>query len=100
MNLILYTIKQEKRRIEYMIQKYQEELSSLPKGVISIKKVGEKTYYYLKYRDGKKVISQYVRKGEIEGVCALVEKRQHIEAMMKSLQEEKAIADKALEGAI
>lgn len=31
---------------------------------------------------------------------ALVEKRRHIEAMVKSLQEEKAIADKVLEGAV
>lgn len=100
LNLILHTVKQEKQRIEYMLAKYQSELSALPKGTISEKTVGEKTYYYLKYRDGKKVISQYVSKKEIEKVRALVEKRRHIEAMVKSLQEEKAIADKVLEGAV
>lgn len=72
MNLILHTVKQEKQRVEYMLAKYQSELSALPKGVISEKKVGEKTYYYLKYRDGKKVISQYVSKKEIENVRALI----------------------------
>lgn len=97
MNLILHTVKQEKQRIEYMLAKYQSELSTLPKGTISEKTVGEKTYYYLKYRDGKKVVSQYVTKKEIENVRVLVEKRRHIEAMVKSLQEEKAIADKVLE---
>lgn len=100
LNLILHTVKQEKQRIEYMLAKYQSELSDLPKGTISEKMVGEKTYYYLKYRDGKKVVSQYVSKKEIENVRALVEKRRHIEAMVKSLQEEKAIADKVLEGAV
>mgnify|MGYP001646491775 CR=1 FL=1 len=99
MNLILHTVKQEKQRIEYMLAKYQSELSILPKGAISEKKVGEKTYYYLKYRDGKKVISQYVSK-EIENVRALIEKRRHMEAMVKSLQAEKAIADKVLESTI
>lgn len=98
LNLILHTVAQEKQRIEYMLLKYQNELSSLPKGTISEKKVGEKTYYYLKYRDGKKVVSSYVSKNEIENVRALVEKRRHIETMVKSLQEEKAIADKVLEG--
>lgn len=44
MNLILHTVKQEKQRIEYMLAKYQSELSILPKGAISEKKVGEKTY--------------------------------------------------------
>lgn len=100
LNLILHTVKQEKQRIEYMLLKYQNELSYLPRGTISEKTVGEKTYYYLKYRDGKKVVSQYVSKTEIEKVRALVEKRRHIEAMVKSLQQEKAIADKVLEGAV
>ena len=100
MNLILHTVKQEKQRIEYMLAKYQSELSILPKGAISEKKVGEKTYYYLKYRDGKKVISQYVSKKEIENVRALIEERRHMEAMVKSLQAEKAIADKVLESTI
>lgn len=98
LNLILHTIKQEKQRIEYMLAKYQKEFSASPKGAISKKTVGEKPYYYLKYRDGKKVVSHYIGKKEIENVRVLVEKRRHIEAMMKSLQEEKAIADKVLEG--
>lgn len=97
LNFILHTVKQEKQRIEYMLAKYQNKLSDLPKGTISVKAVGEKIYYYRKYRDGKKVVSQYVSKKEIEKVHALIEKRRHIEAMVKSLQEEKAIADKVLE---
>ena len=100
MNLILHTVMREKQRIEYMLQRYQRELDGLPKGTISEKAVGGKVYYYLKYRDGKKVVSQYVSRKEIETVRALVEKRRHIEAMVKSLNEEKAIADKVLEGAI
>lgn len=100
LNLILHTVWQEKQRIEYMLEKYQSALPALPKGTISKKMVHGKTYYYLKYRDGKKVVSQYVSKKEIENVRSLLEKRRHIEAMVKSLQEEKTIADKVLEGAI
>lgn len=100
LNLILHTVAQEKQRIEHMLMKYQNELSSLPRGTISEKTVGERTYYYLKYRDGKKIVSKYISKKEIENVRALVERRRHIEAMVKSLQEEKAIADKVLEGAV
>lgn len=100
MNMILTTIIQEKQRIEYMRERYQEELSRLPKGTISEKKSGEKVYYYLKYRDGGKVVSRYISKSAIDEVRAQVEKRKHIEAMIKSLQEELVIADKALEGAI
>lgn len=100
MNMILTTIMQEKERILYMLEKYREEYDRLPKGSISEKKSGAKTYYYLKYRDGKKVISQYISKDGIEEIRTKIEKRKHIEAMIKSLQEELAIAEKALEGKI
>ena len=85
MNLIITTILQEKDRIDRMLKKYQEELEKLPKGTISEKKVRQSTYFYLKYRDGKKVI---------------LEKRRHIETMIRSLKEERAIAEQALEGHI
>lgn len=97
MNLILHTVIQEKERIEYMLKRYQRELDDLPKGTIYEKVVGNKVYYYLKYRNGKKVVSKYIRKKEIEAVRGLVEKRRHIEAMVKSLNDEKAIAEKVLE---
>ena len=97
MNMILSTITKEKRRIEYMLGRYTAEYDCLPKGTISEKRVGEKTYYYLKYRSGKKVISQYINKGSIDEVREQLERRKHIETMMKSLQEELSIANKILE---
>ena len=98
LNLILRTILQEKERIDRMLAKYQEELGTLPKGTISEKKVKQSTYYYLKYREGKKVISRCIPQKDVEAVREQVEKRRHIETMIRSLQEERAIAEKALEG--
>ncbi len=54
MNMILSTVLQEKQRIDYMLARYQETLSELPKGTISEKLINGNTYYYLKFRDGKK----------------------------------------------
>ena len=96
--MILSTILQEKERIDRMLAKYQEELETLPKGTISEKKVKQSTYFYLKYREGKKVISRYIPQKDVEAVREQVEKRRHIETMIRSLQEERAIAEKALEG--
>lgn len=98
MNLILNTVLGEKQRIEYMLQKYMAFLAELPKGTISEKKVNEKTYYYLKYREGKKVVSKYVGKQEVDTLRQQIDRRKHIETMIKSLQEEKTLADKILEG--
>ena len=58
--------------------------------------VCEKKYYYLKYRDGRKVAWKYIYKKDIENVRSFLEKRRHIEIMLKSMQEEKAIANKVL----
>ena len=96
--MILSTILQEKERIDRMLTKYQEELETLPKGTISEKKVKQSTYFYLKYREGKKVISRYIPQKDVDAVREQVEKRRHIETMIRSLQEERAIAEKALEG--
>ena len=98
MNLILSTILQEKERIDRMLAKYREELETLPKGTISEKKAGQSTYFYLKYREGKKVISRYIPQKDVDAVREQVEKRRHIETMIRSMQEERAIAEKALEG--
>ena len=46
--MILTTIAQEKKRIEYMLTRYQEEYDRLPKGSLSEKKAGTRIYYYLK----------------------------------------------------
>ena len=65
MNLIIDIVLQEKQRIDYMLEKYQALLAGLPKGTISEKTVNGNTYYYLKYRDGKKVVSKYISKKDI-----------------------------------
>lgn len=98
MNLIISTVLLEKQRIDYMLAKYQEVLAELPKGTISEKQVKDNIYYYLKYREGKKIISKYVRKQEIEKLKEQLDKRRHIEAMIKSLLEEQKLANKVLEG--
>lgn len=98
MSLIISTVRKEKQRIDYMLEKYREMLAVLPKGSISEKKVNGYTYCYLKYRDGKKVVSKYIGKNDIEFTREQTEKRCHVEAMIQSLIEEQKLAEKVLEG--
>lgn len=97
MNLILSTIMQEKQRIDRMLESYLHERERLPKGTLSEKRVGERTYFYLKHRDGKKVVSQYVPVDTVDEVREQIEHRKHIDAMIRSLQQEQRIAQKVLE---
>ncbi len=96
MSLLIYTVRKEKERIEYMLDKYLQQLKELPKGSITAKIVGTKTYYYLKYREGKKVFTDYLGKGgeRVEKTREDLIRRRHIEAMIAHLQAEKTLADK------
>lgn len=97
MNMILSVVQAERLRIDRMLESYTYEKEKLPKGSLSEKRVGDKTYYYLKYREGKKVISQYVPVKNAEEVREQIEHRRHIEVMIQTLQEEREIAQKILE---
>ena len=97
MNLIIDTIQKEKTRIEYMLKRYRRINEELPKGSLSESNKNGQKYYYLKYREGKKVVSKYLGK-DAGDMPALIEKRKHTEAMIKSLEDELRIAEKALEG--
>ena len=97
--MIINTIKKEKTRIEYMLERYRKIMDELPKGSMSESNKNGQKYYYLKYREGKKVVTKYLGK-DAGDVPALIEKRKHTEAMIKSLENELRIAKKALEGKV
>ena len=97
--MIIDTILKEKTRIEYMLGRYRKIIEELPKGSLSESDKNGQKYYYLKYREGKKVISKYIGKNA-GNIPSLIEKRKHTEAMIKSLENELRIAEKALEGNI
>ena len=96
MNMLKNTVKQERDRIEYMVNGYLQKLEGLPKGTLSAKHVGTKTYYYLKYRVGKKVVSDYVKKEELPALKEKLEHKKHIKTMLRFLKEELSMADKLL----
>ena len=92
MSMLMTVISREETRNENMIIEYTKELETLPKGKITPKTVNGKTYYYLYYRDGKKVVSKYIGKDE-ESLTAVREqltRRSQIEEIIQKLKEEKA----------
>ncbi|MCR4806700.1 MAG: hypothetical protein K5857_03395 [Lachnospiraceae bacterium] len=100
MGLLTSTVSREIGRIEYMIKKYEQIRSTLPKGTICEKRLGKKDYYYLKYRDGDRIVSDYVHKEDLENLRELVEHRKHVEIMIRSLKDELKTAKKLMGGRI
>ena len=99
MSLLTEAVAQEQRRIEQMISKYEKEHSCLTKGVLITKSNKGNQYYYLQYRNGKKTVSEYIgrQSDKVEELQKQIDRRKHIQAMLKALHEEYATAQKMRE---
>lgn len=99
MSLLTEAVAQEQRRIERMIAGYEAELARLPKGVLIAKSIKGNQYFYLQYRDGRRTVSEYIGKDneKIEALRRQLERRKHIQAMLKALHTEYATAQNMME---
>lgn len=77
------------RHLEY-------EFASLPKGSIRERQVKGHTYYYLNYRVGGTVKSDYIPASEVDGVRAKVQRRKKLKEAIK----EQEISRKQIERAL
>ena len=88
-------LKEELARNERMIKRYQAELDSLPKGTIVKRIINTDEYYYLNYRENKKVISKYLGKADafnLDDLEKQIKKRQDIIKILRKLKiEEKEL---------
>lgn len=78
---------------------YRKRLDSLPKGRMYPKKINGKIYYYLAYRDGKKVKTDYLGKLSDEEIKAMQEKidqRKRFEERIKEVERRKQFLQKVL----
>ena len=60
MPIFLDVMKEELERNLYKQKSFQRQIELLPKGYLSICKMGDKDYLYRKQRIGNKIVSQYV----------------------------------------
>jgi len=90
MNVIESMLTEERERNLDMQMSYTDEIKKLPKGSVTIKKIGNKEYCYLKYRQGSKFISQYMGQASenAEILTKQVEKRRHFEKLLRELKAE------------
>ena len=102
LSLLSEMIVEENRRNLLLQQEYEAKIKKLPKGKMIIKKIGNHEYHYLKYRDGKKTVTDYIGrdKTKIEEVMDLIKKRKHFEQMLLELKEETKLIKKVTGGSI
>lgn len=84
-------IKTEIENREKRIEEIKSEVLNLPKGHINILYRREKGYYYLTYRDGKKINNDYlgpVGKADLKDIMDDLSKRDKLKSELRSLTEE------------
>ena len=82
-------LERERLRNEKMRLSYQQRISELPRGSLSIRELNGRKYCYLRYRDGKRVIQKYAGTIEQEAVIqAQLRERTHLEELIAMLDEE------------
>jgi len=100
MGFVINLIAGETKRIKALKESYEQQLSLLPKGTLRTRRRGKHEYYYLSFRDGEKVITDYVGKDEkkINELRERLEKRKHMEDILKQLNRELSVAKRIMEG--
>lgn len=91
-----FRMPKELERNNRMISEYENELSKLPRGKLTIKKINSHSYFYLKFRVGEQVVSKYVGKDncDLSDLIEKLDKRKHIEEMLRQLKTEKRELEK------
>lgn len=96
MTKILELIRIEQDHIIKELNVCNETLEKYPKGRVYTQTKGSKTYSYLKFREGAKVITRYVDEHESEVLRIQISERENLMTKIKELKRELAIAERIL----
>ena len=72
--------------IEKKIKQLKSSLSEYPKGVIRRRSIKGKEYFYLQYREGKQIKSDYIRADEVPVISKRIKERKETEEQIRLLQ--------------
>jgi hypothetical protein len=93
-------LRDELKRCQEMLGSLEKSVSELPKGSISERKKRYKdriySYYYLKYREGEKVISKHVPNRELQEILKKLAIRKKYEKEVQSYEKKIAYLNRIL----
>lgn len=64
MSVLMDVLKEEYDRSKRIVASIDKELSKLPAGYISKKRIGGNIYYYIQFKENGKLKSQYINKDD------------------------------------
>ena len=101
MSSIKTIIQEEFERLVKLQKRYEEEISQLPVGSLSIKKRSGKEYAYIAYREKEKVKTDYIGtadSSEVEKLRGLILKRKELEELLRATKKRLKEVEKVLDG--
>ena len=87
---------EEYDRSQRAYEAFRAEYDALPRGSVRERIVRGRAYYYLQYRDGSRVKSQYVPRDEVDSLKRLIERRKQLAADLKALKQSQRQIERAL----
>lgn len=75
-------------------RRLRARLKELPRGSILKRRIGQKDYYYLNYRNGRQVVSRYLGKDEPKQVEKEVKERRLIKQQLREVEENLRMLDR------
>ena len=96
MSVLEEVLEEEYQRSKRLSQALEAELAELPRGSVRERKINNRIYYYLQYREGKQVKSDYVPREKVDEVRRLVARRKDILVAIKEQERSRKQIEKAL----
>ncbi len=101
MAMVFDILEEERNRLINLKEKYERQLSDLPKGTLSRKRRWNREYVYLAYRESGKVKFDYVGPEDSEAARELTNKiaqRKELEDKLRQVNENLIEVERSLRG--
>ena len=99
MSVVLDAIEENLERNLYMQELYSKNMQSLRKGSLTVKNINGNEYYYLIYRDGEKVKTEYIGikgKTDLKNIKKELKDRENYRTQILQLKKEEKELRKAI----
>ena len=98
MSILMEILQEELDRLERQEAAYSADLQELPKGYISKKNIRGKESYYLQYRDGQKIRSQYVSAKDLPELEEQIRRGKRLKESLRRVKDDQKKLRKVLRG--
>lgn len=96
MSVLEDLLKEEYERSLRVSAAMERELTELPRGSVQRKVINGYQYYYLQFREGDKIKSNYIGNDEVDDIREKVKRRKSLEQSLKEQEKNRKQIEKAL----